>query len=115
MSQQAFDSFKTYKYMNTNASVYANHIGSITVYTKADLVAALELAEAGIFVHNGQNDVHPVLNFGADIDFGGDDFGGFGKDYNINGNGHTLSNINFVANAGGKAGLINYAGNNVHN
>ncbi len=114
ISKPAADSIVYHSEMNQYAgNDVKNKIGAITVYSKADLQAALQLAEAGIFVYNGGNDIHPVINFAADIDFGGDDFVGFGMNYNVNGNGHTLYNINFVANADGKAGFINYAGNNV--
>ena len=92
---------------------YTDKVQAIDVYAKEDLVAALELRNAGVFVHNGSNDIHPVINIMSDIDFGGDSFAGFGNKVYINGNGHTISNIKFVANAGGKAGLLNYAGDNI--
>ncbi len=118
ISEQAANSIVYHSAMNPYAAdSIKNKIGAITVYTKADLVAAWELNQAGIYVPNGGNDISPELNFGADIDFAGGSFYGFGHEFTINGNGHTLSNINFIAPDGffGKAGLLYKGGNSIVN
>ena len=95
---------------------YTEKIKAMTVYTKGDLESYVALAAAGVIDNNGTNDIHAQLIFGANIDFGGADFTGLSfdaKNFDIYGNGYTLSNVNFVPRKDGKAGLIPYAGNNV--
>ena len=108
LSEESYDSI-TY---HTNAN-YSDKIHAIEVYNKKDLLSAVKLIKEGVMVHNGQNDIPGEVIFMADIDFEGDVYSGFGKGFNVIGNGHTLSNIKFIAGDDGKAGFIAYAGNNV--
>ena len=92
---------------------YTDKVQYVSVYSKDDLVSVNKLIENGVMLHNQTNDIYCVIEFKDDIDFGGDTFRSYiRKNFNIIGNGYTLSNITFLKANDGKAGLIPYAGNN---
>lgn len=93
-----------------NSQAYKNGKLSVATVICADDMAALSaMDQAGMVNHSEAAIVN--ITIGADIDMAGKTWTALnGHFVNIIGDGHTISNLNCLADAGGRSGLIGYGG-----